>query len=130
MRVVRSTGSNSNQLYTVYNNGGAWVGSAVGGKHAHDDGRWHHLAVVYDASAHTYSVYVDRSPTYTKTGVTIGSAEAEISPMTIGGRYSGGSYSRFFDGAIDAFRFTKTALGPDDFLRRSKGANGLIVIFK
>ena len=113
------------KLYAVYNNNGVWAGGTFGSAHAYDDGAWHHLACVFDSSANTYTVFVDGTSMFTKSDVTIGSDAAAVESIFIGGRLASSGYSRFFDGAIDAFRFTKAALGPDEFLRRSNGKLGM-----
>lgn len=117
------------KLYLAFSNNGAWAGAAFGGAHAYDDGEWHHLAVVYDSEANTIKTFVDSpSPVYEKSSVVIG-PYADID-LVIGARGLSDSYTRFFDGAIDAFRFSRTALEPDGFLRRYKGPSGLMLIFR
>ena len=117
------------KLYLAFSNSGTWTGSAFGGAHAYDDGEWHHLAVVYDSEANTIKVFVDSStPVYEKSSVVIG-PYSDID-LVVGARGLSNSYTRFFDGAIDAFRFSRAALRPDEFLRRYRGPSGLMFIFK
>ena len=118
------------KLYAVYNNDGVWAGGTFGAAHAYDDGEWHHLACVYDSGASTYRVFVDGTNMFERSGVTIGSSDTAVEAIVIGGRLGASGYTRFFDGAVDAFRFTKAALAPDDFLRRSNGIRGLILHFR
>ncbi len=117
------------KLYLAFSNNGTWTGSSFGGAHAYDDGEWHHLAVVYDSEANTIKVFVDSStPVYERSSVVIG-PYSDID-LVVGARGLSNSYTRFFDGAIDAFRFSRSALGPDEFLRRYNGPRGLMLIFK
>ena len=118
------------KLYAVFNNNGLWAGDAFGAAHAYDDGEWHHLACVYDSDKSTYTVFVDGANMFERSNVTIGSSETAAEAIVIGGRLGASGYTRFFDGAVDAFRFTKAALAPDDFLRRSNGIRGLILHFR
>jgi hypothetical protein len=117
------------KLYLAFSNNGTWTGSSFGGAHAYDDGEWHHLAVVYDSEANTIKVFVDSSTlVYERSSVEIG-PYSDID-LVVGARGLSNSYTRFFDGAIDAFRFSRSALGPDEFLRRYNGPRGLMLIFK
>jgi len=67
-------------------------------------GIWHHVAVVYDASAGSATFYVD--------GVAAGAAQTGLdtsiyngtAPFTIGAKMSSGSPTQFFDGLINDFR--------------------------
>lgn len=118
------------KLYAVYNNNGVWAGGTFGNAHEFDDGAWHHLACVYDSAAGTYTVFVDGVNRFTRSNVAIGTAETDPEAIIIGGRQGSSGYTRFFDGAVDAFRFSKAALGPDDFLRRSNAVKGLRVYFR
>lgn len=83
------------------------------------DGRWHHVALVYDIEAGTVAMYVDyaldQSGNVDKSGLRYSENEA-ISTVFIGGYNS--PDGRKFNGCIDEVRITGAALTPETFLRR------------
>ena len=83
------------------------------------DGRWHHVALVYDIEAGTIAMYVDyvldQSGKVDKSGLRYSENEA-TSPVFIGGYNS--PDGRKFNGCIDEVRITGAALTPETFLRR------------
>ena len=87
---------------------------SVGNDKEFVDGKWHHLAVVYDRDAQTIALYVDRRLRYAAEGVNLDSSNYLY---FIGGNPASDS-SGYFNGWIDEFRHTKRALGPNEFLCR------------
>ena len=74
-----------------------------------DDGRWHHVAYVYDAAAETMTGYVDYKQVTTAV-VGSGGLGAEI-------RISGqDSTYQTLPGCVDEVRITRRALSPTEFL--------------
>ena len=74
-----------------------------------DDGRWHHVAYVYDAAAETMTGYVDYKQVTTAV-VGSGGLGAEI-------RISGQDSSyQTLPGCVDEVRITRRALSPTEFL--------------
>ena len=74
-----------------------------------DDGRWHHVAYVYDAAAETMTGYVDYKQVTTAV-VGSGGLGAEI-------RISGQDSSyQTLPGCVDEVRITRRALSPAEFL--------------
>ena len=74
-----------------------------------DDGRWHHIAYVYDAAAETMTGYVDYKQVTTAV-VGSGGLGAEI-------RISGQDSSyQTLPGCVDEVRITRRALSPTEFL--------------
>ncbi len=73
-----------------------------------EDGKWHHVAMTYDASSLNVNLYVDHRKVYEKalTGpIVMDSGDIRI-----------GSGDRAFDGWIDEARITDRVLSPDEFL--------------
>lgn len=77
-----------------------------------DDGNWHHLALVSDATNKTVKVYFDYKLVATKSNAYL--------PAPVGfGAYIGSKErgeGQFFDGWVDDVRVMKRALGPAEFL--------------
>jgi hypothetical protein len=78
----------------------------------HPLGAWYHVASVYDGKE--FSNYVD--------GVREGSAELYLAPHRQGHASVGVRINKvfYFKGAVHLARFTRRALSPSEFLRRSK----------
>ena len=74
-----------------------------------DDGRWHHVAYVYDAAAETMTGYVDYKQVTT---VVVGSG-GHADEIRISGQDS--SYQTL-PGCVDEVRITRRALSPAEFL--------------
>ena len=77
-----------------------------------DDGEWHHLALVSDATNKAVRVYFDYRLVATESN-----AYLPVAPgfgLYIGCKESGAG--QFFDGWIDDVRVTKRALDPEEFL--------------
>ena len=77
-----------------------------------DDGNWHHVAFVSDASNKLVRAYYDYELVSTQTGVYLPVAKSYS--LFVGSSENGGG--QFFDGWIDDVRVTKRVLRPDEFL--------------
>ena len=87
--------------------------SGEGKKQKINDGRWHHVAMTYDATAGRMTVYVDYVEDFHRDWS--GPLEyRDDKSIYIGGYQVQG---RKLDGRIDEVRFSDTALEPKDFLR-------------
>jgi hypothetical protein len=91
------------------------------------DTAWHHIAAVYDQTAGESRIYLD--------GVAIkvsgdsGTPVTTNDPLIIGARYSLGSMTNFFDGAIDAVRISADVAYDADFVPpTSHGSGGSIAV--
>lgn len=75
-----------------------------------EDGKWHHVALSYDAAANQAKLYLDYA-------VVLDFAPA-VHPLQFdGGNYVLGAGDRAFDGLLDEFRLSDKVLGPEQFLR-------------
>jgi len=87
------------------------------------DGRWHHVALVYDMQAGTMTMYVDYkqdlSTPVSTDGLYFADSES-INTVYIGGYIR--PDARKFDGRIDEVRIVGAALTPEQFLRRRRPA--------
>ncbi|MCQ2391829.1 MAG: LamG domain-containing protein [Kiritimatiellae bacterium] len=82
-----------------------------------DDGEWHHLAVVYDKEARTFSMWLDYARIWHNTNTELRSRGDWTIPWTIGAAVEGGMTGfQHFDGWIDEVRLTRRALGQGEFL--------------
>ena len=77
---------------------------------------WYHLAGVYDADAHTLSLYVNGALQQT---VPYASAFRADGPTAIGRGFYNGSRTDFVRGAVDDVRFYRSALAADAILALS-----------
>ena len=77
-----------------------------------DDGQWHHLALVSDATNKTIRVYYDYVLVATKSNAYL--PVPRNYGLFIGTKERG--EGQYFDGWIDDVRITKRALGPTEFL--------------
>ena len=77
-----------------------------------DDGKWHHVAVVVDASKQSMSFYFDYALAKSRAGTlpTIGTGSSFFFGATHNGT------EQWFDGWMDDIRVTRRALTPDEFL--------------
>jgi len=77
-----------------------------------DDGKWHHVAVVVDASERSMSFYFDYALAKTRTGTlpTIGTGSSFFFAAKDTGN------GQWFDGWMDDIRVTRRALTPNEFL--------------
>ncbi|MDB6111975.1 MAG: Laminin sub domain 2, partial [Pedosphaera sp.] len=97
----------------------------VSGTKKLNDGRWHHVAAVFDATAQQLRVYVDYiqdGPTVTTTyssGAPIGNAK----DLWIGAFQTG---NREFAGDIDFVRISASALAPADFVQPQTYITGVV----
>jgi hypothetical protein len=97
----------------------------VSGTKKLNDGRWHHVAAVFDAGAQRLRVYVDYlqdGPTVTTTyssGAPIGNAK----DLWIGAFQTG---NREFVGDIDFVRISASALAPADFVQPLTYITGMV----
>ena len=104
MKVLMNGGNK--QLLFRYNGSSGMTDSYVA---RIDDGRWHHVAYVYDAAAETMTGYVDYKQVTTAV-VGSGGLGAEI-------RISGqDSTYQTLPGCVDEVRITRRALSPAEFL--------------
>ena len=74
-----------------------------------DDGRWHHVAYVYDAAAETMTGYVD----YKQVATAVVGSGGHGTEIRISGQDS--SYQTL-PGCVDEVRITRRALSPTEFL--------------
>ena len=104
------------QIFMVYcdqNKASPWTHAGDVGSDL-DDGKWHHMAVVYDSEGGTLKFYVDYVLLSSATGVKLSTASVLTG---VGGTPTGG---QLFHGWIDSVRFTKRALAPSSFLFSSE----------
>ena len=87
---------------------------------------WHHVAIVYDKTAQTISVYFDHRRKNEKEGVIIDTKESD-SPTTIAGGFWAGGQFQITRGAIDEVRITRRALKPAEFLTVAPYASGKLI---
>lgn len=73
-----------------------------------NDGKWHHIAGVYDGS--TYTLYVDGVQDGSPVAATGPIAQTDSHKFTIGAFEKSGTVSKFFDGYIDEVRIFDEAL--------------------
>ena len=104
MKVLMNGGNK--QLLFRYNGSSGMTDSYVA---RIDDGRWHHIAYVYDAAAETMTGYVDYKQVATAVVGTGGHADE----IRISGQDS--SYQTLA-GCLDEVRITRRALSPTEFL--------------
>ena len=88
-----------------------------------NDGQWHHVAVVWDAGARTYSLFVD----YTYAGQIDVSGDSRswnatsTTPdveLSVGGFNWAGWNGNYFSGDLDDIRLSDAVLSPGEFLTR------------
>ena len=88
-----------------------------------DDGAWHHVAFVIDGENHQARTYIDGRISHRRQNFDMAFAyENNNYPLYVGCGFDGGSAWKpiqFFDGWIDAFRVTKRALAPEEFLSKN-----------
>lgn len=106
-------------LYFAYNNWDADAQTyakagdfAIGREHQYDDGKWHHVAIVYDRPAQMMRLYVDYRLCHVGENVNL---ESENYPCYINGNTGGDNWG-YFDGWVDEFRFTKRTLELEELL--------------
>jgi hypothetical protein len=79
------------------------------------DGRWHHVALVYDKPTRKFSVYVDYALAMTQT---VGGEEGyELYDGPFGYYYSRMELTDGFEGWMDEIRFSSVARTPETFIR-------------
>jgi hypothetical protein len=86
-----------------------------------NDGQWHHVAAVYDATANQMRVYQDyilQGTASTTFGATVGNTN----DLWLGQQNNGGAK---FDGDIDFVRFSYGALDPTNFVKASTSIGNL-----
>ena len=82
------------------------------------DGKWHHVAVVYDKAAHTFKAYVDYRPIVDVaefTAVTNNASKYSNAFIIGDGYYATEKYANT-DGGLDEVRITRRALSVNEFL--------------
>jgi hypothetical protein len=89
---------------------------SVSGTRKLNDGQWHHVAVVYDATAQQARAYVDYAPDGVPASAvfTSGNIIGNDKDLWIGAFQAG---NRQFDGDIDFVRISAAALQPVDFVQ-------------
>ena len=118
-------------MYFSYNN---WDGEkyvtvglfTLGAAGQFCDSKWHHIAIVYDRPARRMRLYVDYRLYHDGEEINL---ESQSYLCFISANPYGES-SRFFEGWIDEFRFTKRALDVGELLRARKEPSGLILVFR
>lgn len=93
---------------------GTWTSAGYFGSDL-DDGRWHHLAAVYDADHSTLKLYIDYQLMTAINNVILSPVAVECG---IGSRPK--NESQHFHGWIDSVRFTQRVLAPEEFLSSTK----------
>lgn len=93
---------------------GTWTNAGLFGSDL-DDGRWHHLAAVYDADHSTLKLYIDYQLMTAINNVILSPVAVECG---IGSRPK--NESQHFHGWIDSVRFTQRVLAPEKFLSSTK----------
>ena len=140
---VRNANDSLCKLYAVVNAQGdfMWLNNTVvknaGGVKSGRDarlfktGRWHHVALVYDSSAKTFTTYVDR-----EAAITLDMSEETpyFDPtgyFYFGAKHVGGTSggSAPFEGLLDEVRLSDVVLAPEEFLSASSGA-GILIVFQ
>ena len=79
-----------------------------------DDGKWHHVAVAYDADNFTLAMYLDYKQVCNIPNVKLSGAAYNA---FIG--HGGDTLKQFFHGKIDSVRFVQRVLSVDEFLNPS-----------
>ena len=95
---------------------------AISSSTSFEDGQWHHVAVVRDAAANTYKLFVDYVE---EASIEYSSGSVKNEPLAIGAGY-GWTSQRSFVGAIDDLRISDEALDPSDFMVPEPGTMALI----
>lgn len=96
------------------------------------DGKWHHVALVYDydapSSSDTVRLYCDGIRTATRNSVYEGVSRHRSERLYIGSR---GGNSLPFVGELDDIKITGRALAPAEFMaKRSKPPTGMAIFFR
>ena len=112
---ITGDAGNSHRIQFCYkkNNAHDWVGSGYSpsGK-PYDDGNWHHVAFVSDASNSLIRTYYDYELVTVDKDVYVPVKKGYS--LFVGSNENGGG--QFFDGWIDDVRVTKRVLRPEEFL--------------
>ncbi len=97
--------------------------TTLDGKRDIIDQQWHHVAMVYDAVAHTLTLYVDHQVDGTTAAVhgDIITIDPPNTPVIVGGWYTT-TAGQQWNGDIDMVRITVGALTPAEFVQFSAGA--------
>ena len=109
---ITGDASHSHQVDFIYNANGSWKNFQTPVDKPVDDGQWHHLAFVSDASNRLMRAYLDYELFNTIESV-YDKVEKDY-PLVIGAKEN--ASGQFFDGWIDDVRITKRALRPNEFL--------------
>ena len=78
-----------------------------------EDNQWHHVAIVRDVEANTYTLFVDY---VAEASIEYSSGSVKNEPLAIGAGY-GWTSPRGFIGAVDDIRISDVKLDPNAFLR-------------
>ena len=97
----------------AYGSGKAWKEFISHADKPYDDGEWHHVAVVSDASNNVIRFYYD----YALVAATNAYVPVKKNyPICVAGRKDSNNTDQFFNGWIDDMRVMKRALRPEEFL--------------
>ena len=113
--VITGEGGRPHQIQFCYGKGSgyAWTdGGYSPSSNPYDDGNWHHVAFVSDASNSLIRTYYDYVLVSQQTNVYVQVAKGYS--LFIGSKENGSG--QFFDGWIDDVRVMKRALRPEEFL--------------
>ena len=113
--VITGDGGNSHRVQFCYkkNSDHDWVGSGYSpSSKPYDDGNWHHVAFVSDASNRIIRTYYDYQSVSVDKDVYVPVKKGYS--LFVGSKENGAE--QFFDGWIDDVRVTKRALRPEEFL--------------
>lgn len=88
-----------------------------------DDGYWHHVALVYDATEHKATLYVDSR----QASKSVALDTAGTSALSIGWQNDYTGAAQYFPGWMDHVRIVKKALSPDELLQaNAEGVTGTL----
>ena len=113
--VITGDSGNEHQMQFCYRKGSSleWTsGGYTPSDRPYDDGGWHHVAFVSDASNGVVRTYYDYALVAEASDVYVPVSWNES--LFIGSKENGGG--QFFDGWIDDVRITKRVLRPEEFL--------------
>ena len=114
-QVITGDSGHSHQLSfcSAFGSGKSWKEFITPSSKPYDDGEWHHVAVVSDASNNVIRFYYD----YALVAATNAYVPVKKTyPICIAGRKDSNNTDQFFEGWIDDVRVMKRALRPVEFL--------------
>ena len=114
-QVITGDANHSHQLSfcSAFGSGHTWKEFITPSNKPYDDGEWHHVAVVSDASNNVIRFYYD----YALVAATNAYVPVKKTyPICVAGRKDSNNTDQFFEGWIDDVRVMKRALRPTEFL--------------